>query len=114
STTALVATILFTGLAWQAQAAEPKWHEDSQGYVPVGDIGMTYKGQCWVATAAGFSTYYGYWASSPKATPGPHKYGSPPASIVVGRWRAAPPARFVGGFRRWAPRQDSNLRPPRS
>lgn len=74
STTALAAAILFTGLALQSQAAEPKWHEDSQGYVPVGDIGMTYKGQCWVATAAGFSTYYGYWGACPKLTPGTHKY----------------------------------------
>jgi hypothetical protein len=76
STTALAAAILFTGLALQtpASADEPKWRENPQGYVPIGDIGMHYNGQCWVATAAGFSTYYGYWSACPKPTPGPHKY----------------------------------------
>ena len=69
STTALAAAILFTGLAMQtpARAAEP-------GYVPVGDVGMRYNGQCWVATAPGISTYFGYWGACPKGTPGPHKY----------------------------------------
>ena len=69
STTALAAAILATGLALQTQAraAEP-------GYIPVGDVGMRYNGQCWIATAPGINTYFGYWGACPKATPGPHKY----------------------------------------
>jgi hypothetical protein len=69
STTALAAAILATGLALQtpARAAEP-------GYIPIGDIGTRYNGQCWIATAPGINTYFGYWGACPKATPGPHKY----------------------------------------
>jgi hypothetical protein len=72
STTAVAAAILFSGLALQAQAAEPKYQQDPQGYIPIGDIGTTYHGQCWVATAPGIVTYYGYWAPCPK--PAAHKY----------------------------------------
>jgi hypothetical protein len=70
SIVALAAAVLFSGPALQTQARADE--RAPQGNAPIGDVGAHWNGLCWIATAPGVVTYYGYWGTCPKPTP--HQY----------------------------------------